>query len=76
MSNALIVLFIILLAGNIIVQFRRFQDGETNEKAIARIFRYSFDPIGWKYSGLTTMEKRALSKKEFEAIKQKYRNLR
>ena len=48
-----------------------------NEKAlksaVSRILHYSFDEIGWDYEKLTSLEKKAVSKSEFEAIKKEYR---
>jgi len=43
------------------------------KSALSRILHYSFDEIGWEYEKLNSLEKKALSKSEFEAIKKEYR---
>ena len=43
------------------------------EEAISNLFNYSFTPISWEYKNLTTLEKLAISEKEFEALKKRYK---
>ena len=42
------------------------------DKAVSRMFHHSFDDIDWKYEWLNEVEKRKITPKEFEEIKQKY----
>ena len=50
------------------------KDKETKlDRAVSKLFHYSFDEIDWDYNKLTTREKLCVSPKEFELIKLKYK---
>ena len=50
-----------------------FKSKKNLDDVISSLFHYSFDEINWEYKNLTEFEKKAVSEKEFELLKLKFR---